>query len=303
MGLNPQQEKIVYSLDGALNVAAGAGTGKTYTLTQRIVHCVKEILALHPTLEYPLRSILAITFTDKAAEELRSRVREALIYEAEQMADERLFRCALDVDNAWISTIHSMASRVLRENALDFAIDPSFEMLTEAQSEAIFDNALESVLQRARLDDNHLVKELLVAFPLYPVGKSSQCVSSMIRSIAAKAEYMPYGIEGVYYAESKESPKTLLKRLMDESFKIRTILESADGWQGASAGKREGLLEEVCCAIDATQAYIEEDIADDFLSEGFNVSHYLSALMSYPPTTQTFPSKPEEFNQIFSEYR
>jgi len=117
-----------------------AGTGKTYTLTQRIVACVKKVISEEDRVADPMQCVLAITFTNKAAEELRSRVRSALLVEAAQSGDMRLRECALNVDNAWISTIHAMASRILKENALEFGIDPSFELLSEDGANAIFEN-------------------------------------------------------------------------------------------------------------------------------------------------------------------
>ncbi len=87
MALNPQQQRIVSTLDNAVNVAAGAGTGKTYTLTQRIVACVKKVISEEDRVADPMQCVLAITFTNKAAEELRSRVRSALLVEAAQSGD------------------------------------------------------------------------------------------------------------------------------------------------------------------------------------------------------------------------
>ena len=94
----PQQLEIVKTFDEPLFVSAGAGSGKTFTLTRRIVW------ALSPESGPYLSSIdelLAITFTNKAAAELRERIRAALI-------DEGMVEEALKVDGAWISTIHGM---------------------------------------------------------------------------------------------------------------------------------------------------------------------------------------------------
>ena len=98
--LMPQQRDIVTTLDRPLFVSAGAGSGKTFTLTRRI------LWALSPESGPFIRSldqVLAITFTKDAAAEIRERVRGALIEEG--MAD-----VALQVDDAWISTIHGMCS-------------------------------------------------------------------------------------------------------------------------------------------------------------------------------------------------
>ena len=112
--LMPQQLQIVKTLDRPLFVSAGAGSGKTFTLTRRIVYALSPESG--PFVEH-LDQVLAITFTKDAAAEIRDRVRRALI---EEGMDEE----ALTVDDAWISTIHGMCSRILRAHALELGIDP-----------------------------------------------------------------------------------------------------------------------------------------------------------------------------------
>ncbi len=68
---------------------------------------------------------MAITFTKKAAAELKSRIKR-------QFAGMGLVEEALKVDDGWISTIHGMCSRVLREHALELGIDPAFSVISEA---------------------------------------------------------------------------------------------------------------------------------------------------------------------------
>lgn len=128
-------------------VVAGAGSGKTATLTNRIVHA----------LEHPEQSgvddidrILAITYTNKAAGELKSRIRSAL--QEAGLRNPRLAEQALKVDGAWISTIHGMCSRILKENALTLGIDPSFSILPGDLGEQLRMQAIEEVLT-AHADD------------------------------------------------------------------------------------------------------------------------------------------------------
>ena len=89
-GLNPAQAEAVRHVEGPLLILAGAGSGKTRVITRRIVHLV-EHAGLHP------HEVLAITFTNKAAGEMRARVAERLV-----------------AKGAWISTFHSMCARILR---------------------------------------------------------------------------------------------------------------------------------------------------------------------------------------------
>ena len=135
--LMPQQLQVVKTLDRPLFVSAGAGSGKTFTLTRRIVYALSPESG--PFVEH-LDQVLAITFTKDAAAEIRDRVRRALI-------DEGMDEEALTVDDAWISTIHGMCSRILRAHALELGIDPEFTVLTD--TDELMDQAVEHVLARA----------------------------------------------------------------------------------------------------------------------------------------------------------
>ncbi len=307
MGLNPQQEKIVYALDEGVNVVAGAGTGKTFTLTQRIVACVKAILDREDGSGIdPMQRILAITFTTKAAEELRSRVRSALFAEAERLGDPRLAKCALEVDNAWISTIHGMASRILRDNALDFGIDPTFEVLNEDKSASIFDEALNEVLEQARTDSDALIKELLNKIPLYGIGSNSYSIVSMIEQIASHAEFMPKGFEGSVFLKGKSRPSDLLKKMVLASQDILHILRDEE-WPESEKCTKEACrvdLENAVFGVDeALSKGMFDGSADDLSSPDLDVEGFLSLLFAFPPTTNRFPSRAKGYREAFTEYR
>ena len=127
---NPQLA-IINSLDVPIIVQAGAGSGKTYTLTERIVNFLKE--------GGDIESVVAITFTKKAAEELKSRIRGRL-------EEEGMHVQALKVDDAYISTIHGFASKILKENALSFSMDPNLEVIDEAKNNYIANNAIKQAI-------------------------------------------------------------------------------------------------------------------------------------------------------------
>lgn len=136
-GLMPQQRQIVTTLDRPLFVSAGAGSGKTFTLTRRIIWALSRESGPFAS---GLDQILAITFTKDAAAEIRERVRAALIAEG---MDEQ----ALAVDDAWISTIHGMCARILRAHALELGIDPEFTVIED--TDELMERAIDHVLAAA----------------------------------------------------------------------------------------------------------------------------------------------------------
>lgn len=108
--LNKEQKEAVEHGQGPLLIIAGAGTGKTTVVTERMKYLVLSEKAKPGEL-------LALTFTEKAAREMEERVDRALPYGYTQM---------------WISTFHSFCDRVLRNDALHIGLDPKYKLLTEA---------------------------------------------------------------------------------------------------------------------------------------------------------------------------
>lgn len=110
--LNPEQLEAIHHGEGPLMIVAGAGTGKTTVITERIKYLLLE-KHINPS------EILALTFTDKAAREMEERVDVALPYGYSQL---------------WIATFHGFCERVLRQEAIHIGLTPKFTMMSEAQS-------------------------------------------------------------------------------------------------------------------------------------------------------------------------
>lgn len=131
--LTQKQKEAALTRDCDIVVTAGAGSGKTSTLVARYVSLLAD--------GYPLRSIIAITFTDKAAREMRSRVRLTLMKLASQAntIEERRFWGAInaEMDSARISTIHSLCAEIIRAHPVEAAIDPKFDLLDESATTAL----------------------------------------------------------------------------------------------------------------------------------------------------------------------
>ncbi len=147
---NPQLD-VIETLDRPVIVQAGAGSGKTHTLTERIIASLSKD-ETGKSFARSIENVVAITFTHKAAEELKARLRTKL--EKAGMHDQ-----ALLVDDAFITTIHGFASRILRENALPFGIDPDFELIDEAKEEEIFKMVIPEAL-KSLCTGKQLIKDI-----------------------------------------------------------------------------------------------------------------------------------------------
>ncbi|RKY32979.1 MAG: hypothetical protein DRP74_01420 [Candidatus Omnitrophota bacterium] len=115
-GLNKEQLQAVTHKEGPLLIIAGAGTGKTTVITRRIAWLLSEGLA-------KTNEILALTFTDKAANEMLERVDVLVPY---------------GYTDIWISTFHAFGDRLLRENAIVAGLNPDFKVLTRPEAAVFF---------------------------------------------------------------------------------------------------------------------------------------------------------------------
>src|SRR5438093_7963024 len=147
---------IKEDLDVTLVVEAAAGTGKTTELVNRIL----RVLA---TGRAKMTEIVAVTFTEKAAGELKLRLREALERErAEATAGRELLDEALaTLEEAHVNTIHGFCAELLRERPVEAAVDPLFTVLTEPQAERLYVQAFRTWLQQALEDPPAAVRRAL----------------------------------------------------------------------------------------------------------------------------------------------
>jgi ATP-dependent helicase/nuclease subunit A len=142
-----QQREAVAERDRDVFLRAGAGTGKTTVLVDRFCSA-----ALDP--DVGVERILAFTFTERAADQLRRRVREELSARAESAEGEereRLLAAAEAAERAWISTIHGFCRRLLASHPAAAGIDPRFRVIDEPESDRLasraFDAALEEMVE------------------------------------------------------------------------------------------------------------------------------------------------------------
>ena len=263
--LMPQQLQVVKTLDRPLFVSAGAGSGKTFTLTRRIVYALSPESG--PFVEH-LDQVLAITFTKDAAAEIRDRVRRALI-------DEGMDEEALTVDDAWISTIHGMCSRILRAHALELGIDPEFTVLTD--TDELMDQAVEHVLARATAPDAapELAASLKSLYAWYPMAGeggpfgAGTTIKGLVRELLELSSQLPGGMDDVHVARGQADTSAL-----------------ADAYR-AALGASKAATEKAQVALDAI---------DEFEASGKTMVDAARLMMSctMPRASKAFPKEQVE---------
>jgi DNA helicase-2/ATP-dependent DNA helicase PcrA len=128
--LNPRQRETVLATEGPLLVLAGAGTGKTRVITYRVAHLIQKGV--------PAERILGVTFTNKAADQMKERIRSLLV------------RAGMAAADPWISTFHSFCARLLRREAPRLGLKRDFAIYDEDDQSAAIKIAIQKLKMTER---------------------------------------------------------------------------------------------------------------------------------------------------------
>jgi len=161
MALTDEQLYAVDSLDTNCIVPAGAGSGKTRVLVERYLKIIEKFASTDPDI---IESVVAITFTEKAAKEMKERIRlgmterRELAMENGELDQALMWRSNLQkLERASISTIHSFCARILREFPIEANIDPEFKVLDAVEADWILSEVVEKELKKyLELEDTRL---------------------------------------------------------------------------------------------------------------------------------------------------
>ncbi|MCD8317195.1 MAG: UvrD-helicase domain-containing protein, partial [Eggerthellaceae bacterium] len=200
MAYTQDQKRCIEHVDGPLLISAGAGSGKTFTLQQRIAYALAPDDGTEPVAK-SVDEILAITFTTKAAQEIKSRVRAVL-------RSKGLLEEALKVDNAWISTIHSMALRILKEHSLEIGIDPSFVQIDDVMVDELRRQAFSDVIDR----EGGMFEDLIREYGASEFGRFSVSLATLTFEIMDTANSLTNGIDSFITSPVNSKPPTALAR-------------------------------------------------------------------------------------------
>ena len=147
--LNPQQRQAVETIQGPLLILAGAGTGKTRVITCRVAHMIERGIAPH--------QILGVTFTNKAAREMRERVRQLIPRSVSRSKEDKQ-------EGSTICTFHSLCVRILREHIERLGYKRNFVIYDESEQIAAIKKILSHISAKGEKTDPKLILSFLSRF-------------------------------------------------------------------------------------------------------------------------------------------
>ncbi len=171
------QQRAAIDARGTVFVSAGAGTGKTTVLVERFVTAVCDD-------GLDVGSLLAITYTDRAAGELRSRI-------AARLRERGRPDLARELDVAWISTIHGFCRRVLAQYTVAADVDPRFRVLDDAQARVLQSEAFTVALERFCADGDAERLQLLATYGAHGLRRMLTSVYETLRSAGRELQLEP----------------------------------------------------------------------------------------------------------------
>ena len=221
------QRKAVETVDRNVCVSAGAGTGKTRVLVERFIYLVEHEWA-RP------HEILAVTFTEKAAQEMKRRI-------AARLRESGLEDARRELENAYIGTIHSFCARVLREHPIEAGIDPDFRVLEEDEAhllrELAFDELIEARFQEPEMFNLlHVYGEKTLRSGVSSVARKVHTSGLTLNVILSEAKRGQVLLRPVPFLELE--PLKKLKGKENDCAEMETLLSKpVSGWREIEAIK------------------------------------------------------------------
>ncbi|MEN6459098.1 MAG: UvrD-helicase domain-containing protein [Thermoguttaceae bacterium] len=242
-GLTDQQHRAVTARGVSVAVSAGAGCGKTLVLTERFL-AELEPDGVPGGRRSRLGQLVAITFTERAAREMRDRIRKACRKRLEECPEPQAdywLQLIRDLDSARISTIHSFCASLLRAHAVEAGLDPRFRVLDGAQAGTLLFELTDDLL-RERLADRD--DDALTLVTRFGVDRLRTMISRLLEA-RQKIDWPAWRSETPEdllnrwhdYWRTKAVPRAL--RRLSESPAARTVLDLANRYPPSHPTMRE----------------------------------------------------------------
>jgi ATP-dependent helicase/nuclease subunit A len=238
--LTPEQRLALTVRDSSVALGAGAGCGKTMVLTERFLDEIQGDSGR------PLRALVALTFTEKAARELRQRIRVRCREKLAEGEDARRWRSALKaLEAAPIGTFHQFCTRLLRAHATEAGVDPEFVILEESIAASLRDEAVRRGLRRLLADRE---RELMELGRDHGLGRVREMLTQLLanRSVGeleAWSGLTPQAVIERWMAVWTQSGRSaVLGVLAPVARRTREVLERIDASHPTLGGRRDELL-------------------------------------------------------------
>jgi ATP-dependent helicase/nuclease subunit A len=202
MTLTEKQKKAVQTVGKNILVSAGAGTGKTRVLVERILHLLR-------TQKATLTELLVLTFTEKAANEIKERLSEGF-------RNMNLVGPRRDLEKAAISTFHGFASRLLKEHPIEAGVDPDFRVIETEQSELLKEEAMSEMIAKLYGEKNG-------SFEFLPVYGEHVARDGILKVFTA-ARHEGKTLRDFFLENEKKGQEVLAKREEDLPREARVLL-------------------------------------------------------------------------------
>lgn len=268
-----QQQAIINAIKTNVAVAAGAGSGKTQVLVGRFMNILTNSLVqgIQKDGKYAVNvdQLVAITFTKKAAAEMRSRLRERLNDRLQEL-EEAYGNKAIDktthtkYSSFWreqlqrlprthISTIHSLCSFLLRENPLEAKLDPQFKVAEELQGEVFLQNCLEQFVRKELKNKNEHVEALLSVYGFNRFLEQMHILLPQLPDIERAGDLLQsYKVSNASMQEDKEELIELL----------RDFIDNRDGYQKPATAQYKQALDNIAKNYEVIAADISQTPSD-----------------------------------------
>ncbi|MCS6818178.1 MAG: UvrD-helicase domain-containing protein [Blastocatellia bacterium] len=179
--LTPDQRRAVETLGRSLVVTAGPGAGKTRVLVERVLRILEGGLA-------NMDEIVAITFTNKAANEMKAKIRLALRERMRHTPSRRWHEAKRQLETAAISTIHGFCARLLRAHPIAAQVDPEFVILDEFQSRVLLIRAVEEVIEEGIEAQDAILGRLVIGYSRRGLIEAVADLYAMARALGMHVE-------------------------------------------------------------------------------------------------------------------
>lgn len=184
--LTKAQRRAIETIDNNISVSAGAGSGKTRVLTERFTNILMQK-------GISSENILAITFTRKAAKEMRQRVRIRLREMLESNGGSFWQEQLRALDRTQISTIDSLCSKIIRENPVEAGVDPSFVASEEFDVDEFYRNETKRYIANQLQHENPSLGRLLGEYGRQALQEQIFCLKNQLEDIACRTDLsVPY---------------------------------------------------------------------------------------------------------------